>query len=457
MIDWLKDNWLKVVIPLIAFLATTIVGLWFKRFVDKILDRWKVRTKWEGSHLVITMVRRQVLPWFLLLGIVIATQVSELTANTKTLIVKIIGSLFVLFLGWGIIVLSEQLLRLYLLKTKAPQPTTAIVINIVRITLIIVVALILLDIWGAPITPVLLLIAVIVLVAAFIFRNSAPNFFAGFQLSTSQQLKVGDYIKLETGEEGHIIEMGWNNTRLRVLDESVIVIPNSRLTQHKVINYGRPLKKAEEPFRFYVRSQLTELTGLKAKNLQELIEVMRKVPDAVIHYHTHRFLEEHHYLTPEPANDFGIWVSDALGDEALGERLASVNTFEFTNLGTLRERLIGIIEEQLAKRPDSREAMTGREFYFIKSVSVILPTPYAAHDLREFAEILRKISLSSLYFHIFESRLRLGKGLNDFSVWMKDRLDEEQLGEEITRLDPYTYTLEALRLTLIQLIEKRIK
>ena len=349
-----------------------------------------------------------------------------IATETKSIIAKVIGSLFVLSLGWVIIVLSERLLKIYLPRIKAPQPTIALAINVVRITIIVVVALIVLDIWGMPTTPLLLLIAVVVLAAALALRNAAPNLFAGFQLGATQQIKVGDYIKLETGEEGYVTEISWNNTRLKALDESIVVIPNSRLLQHTVINYGRPLKKAKEPFRFYSRTHLTELTGLRAKNLRELVDIMKKVPDAVIYYHTHRFLEEHHYLTPEPSNDFAVWVSDALGEEVLGERLASVNTFEFPNLGALRERLVGIIEERLAKGPDSREAMTGREFHFMKSVSVILPTPYVAHDLREFVETLRKISLGSLYFHVFESRLRLGKGLNDFSIWMKDSLGEDR-------------------------------
>jgi len=93
----------------------------------------------------------------------------------------------------------------------------------------------------------------------------------------------------------------------------------------------------------------------------------------------------------------------------------------------------------------------------MKSVSVVLPTPYAAHDLREFVEAIRMLSLSSLYFHILESRLRLGRGLNDFSAWLAERLDEKELAESIARLDPYTYTLEGLRSSLIQLMEKRIK
>src|SRR4030042_5518855 len=75
-----------------------------------------------------------------------------------------------------------------------------------------------------------------------------------------------------------------------------------------------------------------------------------------------------------------------------------------------------------------KEAMPGREFCFMKSVSVVISTPYVAHDLREFVESLHKISLGSLYFHVFESRLRLGRGLNDFTIWLQDSLEESGLG-----------------------------
>lgn len=457
MIEWLIDNWLKIAIPLIAFLATYVVGLWLRRVVNSSFERWKLRTRWEGSRLVMTRVRRSFLFWFILLGVTIAIQVSALSPEVKSIITKAMGSLFVLSLGWLAITLSEQLLMIYLPRLKAPRPTITLAKNVIRITIIVIGALIILEIWGMPTSPLLVLIAVAVLAAALALRNAAPNLFAGLQLSASQQVKLGDYIKLETGEEGYVTEVSWDNTRIKALDESIVIIPNSRLLQHTVINYGHPLKRAKEPFSFYSRMNITELTGLKAKNLRELIDIMKKMPDSVTYYHTHHFLEEHHYLTPEPSNDFAVWVSDALGEEVLGERLASVNTFEFPSLGALRDRLVGIIEEHLSKGANGREAMAGRDFYFMKSLSVVLPTTYKVHDLREFIETLRKISLGSLYFHVFESRLRLGKGLNDFTTWLRDSLGEEELGEEVARLDPYTYTLEGLRSTLIQLIEKRIK
>lgn len=199
------------------------------------------------------------------------------------------------------------------------------------------------------------------------------------------------------------------------------------------------------------------MTGLKATDLKEMAEILSIAPDAVVDYHTHRFLEEHHYLTPEPSNDFAVWVADALGDEDLGERLAAVDTFGFASLSTLRDRLVSIIEEHLAETSAPRQAMPGQEFHFIRSVSAVFPTPYVAHNLREFVEALRKISTGSLFFHIFLSRLRLGTGRNDFSAWLEDSLDEKDLAGEIARIDPYTYTLEGLRSQLIQVIEKHIQ
>lgn len=457
MIEWLIDNWLMIAIPVLAFLATLVVGLWLRRMLYSTLVFWLAKVKWEGTSILIATTRRPFLLWFLLLGVDIAIQVAALPPEAKSTSGRAIGSLFVVSFAWVLVVLAERLLRLYLPRVKAPERTTVITINIIRVVIIVIGVLVILDMWGVPTTPLLLLILVAVVAAALAFRTAAPNLFAGFQLSANQQIKVGDYIKLETGEEGYVTEMSWNNTRIRALDESIVIVPNSRFLQHTVINYGRPLKKAKEPFHFMSRTYLKELTGLKAKNLSELVAILKTAPDAVIDYHTHHFLEEHHYLTPEPSNDFAVWINDALGDEVLGERLASVDTFGFPNLGALRERLVSIIEEYVATGSNLRQTMEGREFHFVKSVSVVMPTAYLAHDLREFVEALRKVSTGSLYFHIFESRLRLGRGLNDFSIWLKDSLDETELGDEIARLDPYTYTLEGLRSTLIRLIEKRIK
>ncbi|HAX61305.1 MAG TPA: hypothetical protein DCX95_01920 [Elusimicrobia bacterium] len=210
------------------------------------------------------------------------------------------------------------------------------------------------------------------------------------------------------------------------------------------------------PFHFYTRLNLTELLGRKATNLAELLEGLKTVPGSSIYYHTHRFLQQHHFLSPEPPNDFAYWVSNILQEEKLGEQLAAVDIIQFKKIRDLRDKFISIIEGYLKKNPVMREAPGEAEFHFMKSVTFIIPTQYTANNLAEFLQAIKKISILSMYFHIFEARLRLEKGDNDFSNWLEDELKENELAKVISNLDPYTQTLESLRQKIIYLMEKRL-
>ncbi len=458
IIEWLNENWLSITVPAIVFLAFFVVAIWARRTLYNYLDGLFVKTKWEGSEILLQTVRTPFFQWCLILGAYTAIQVSTLSLNGKALTGKILGSIFIISLIWTVASLAVKLLQFYLQKIKAPFTfPTSLIINAVRITFVVAGVLILLDIWVVPTTPLVLVLTIGLLVAVLASRNEILNIFSGFQLIFGDLIKVGNYIKLESGEEGYVSDITWRNIQIKAPDDKIILVPNSKFTKTTVTAYREPLKKATQPFRFYTRLHIKELTGLKAKNLSELVNILKDVPDSVVYYHTHSFIEEYQYLTPQPANEFALWVSDVIGDEILAEKLSNIDTFEFSTIGELRERIMAVINDALSTRGDGRSAFEGREFHFIKSVSVVLTTPYIAHDLREFVEALRKVSINSLYFHIFESRLRLHRGVNDFSIWFQDSLDERELSDKIAALDPYNYTIEDLRSIIIQLIEERIK
>ena len=82
---------------------------------------------------------------------------------------------------------------------------------------------------------------------------------------------------------------------------------------------------------------------------------------------------------------------------------------------------------------------------------------YVAKDLKDFAEILEKVTLDSIYFHMFEARLRLDKETNDFSFWLETSLLEGELAQRIKSLDPYTYTMQSLRKKIIEIVGERLK
>jgi len=209
------------------------------------------------------------------------------------------------------------------------------------------------------------------------------------------------------------------------------------------------------PFYFYTRCHLVRMLSLKATTPEELLEGIKKAPLSSIYYHTHRFLQQHHYLSPEPPNDFAFWLSNALNLKELGEAFASVDTVRFKNIEELRSKFISILSAYLSSGRPPVYAPRGMEFHFLACTTFILPTRYVAHNLKEFLEIISKISIDSLYFHIFEAKMRLEKEENDFTYWLRG-VGEEKLAEELSRLDPYTMTLEGLRQKIISIVKKYV-
>jgi len=456
MVEWLRFNWLSIAVPVLVFFGVFFISLWLRRIVYNALERWLKERRAEIGKIAISVTKNPFLHWLLILGLYIALQVSVLAPQWKSLGGEILASIFIAYFGWILIRLSREFIALCLNKAKAPNQAITATTTITQIVIVVIGVLMLLELWGAPMVPIIIALITAIVVAILILRDVFPGMLFSFQLIQGRQIKSGDFIRLESGDEGYVEEITWRNTQIRTLDGKTIIIPNTKLVKTTVINYGKPVKKATEPFHFSTRLHLKELTGLKASNLSQLVSRLKEVPDAVIYYHTHSFLEEYQFLTPEPANDFALWVEEALGYEILAERLASIDTFEFPTIGALRQRIIGVMQDFLAGVTNEREAPQDNEFHFIKSIDVVLPTPYVAHDLREFIDILRKISINSLYFHIFEAKLRLQRGTNDFSMWLEDCLGEKELAEQIARLDPYNYTLENLRETVFQLCKKKL-
>ncbi len=212
----------------------------------------------------------------------------------------------------------------------------------------------------------------------------------------------------------------------------------------------------DKSFRFYTRMHLSELTGVSAGNVEELLKCIKSIDGSSIYHHTHRFLQQHEYLNPEPANDFAYWVGDALGENRLAEALASIDTVSFKSIRALREELSNVISKyiELSKNRNIRDAMPGMEFNFVKTVSFIFPTGYVAYTPSEFADCLQKITSDSLYFHMFEARLRLDKQENDFSLWLRNSMGLDKPADAINRLDPYTHTIGQLRKAIFDILKK---
>jgi small-conductance mechanosensitive channel len=106
---------------------------------------------------------------------------------------------------------------------------------IYSITLIII-----LDRLNIKITALLASLGVASLAVALALQDTLSNLFSGFYIAADRPVKVGDYVKLDTGDEGFVENIGWRTSRIRMLANNLIIIPNNKLASSIIINFEKP-------------------------------------------------------------------------------------------------------------------------------------------------------------------------------------------------------------------------
>src|SRR5262245_44975340 len=210
---------------------------------------------------------------------------------------------------------------------------------------------------------------------------------------------------------------------------------------------------ARAPFYFNSAAHLLRISREKASSLQELLDAVRTSSDECIFQHTFQTLEEHHFIKEGFSNDFAHWAFAACNEVELAERLSSIDIREFTSISVLRERLAEVIDSHLQRNPRAATRQAMEPFYMMAVDLVVIPTPYVARNLEEFADGMRKVSIHSIYYHFIDARLRLKLNSNDFSVWLDNELDMRQAGDRLQQIDIYTSTLEGVRRSILKVIE----
>ncbi|MCZ7625269.1 MAG: mechanosensitive ion channel family protein [Candidatus Methylomirabilis sp.] len=81
------------------------------------------------------------------------------------------------------------------------------------------------------------------LAVALALQGSLANLFAGIHLLVEKPLRVGDYVKLESGQEGYVVDIGWRTTRIRALPNNLVIVPNAKLADTILTNYHLPEKR----------------------------------------------------------------------------------------------------------------------------------------------------------------------------------------------------------------------
>jgi small-conductance mechanosensitive channel len=180
--------------------------------------------------------------WMVILGLRIALQSTELPEKATDLISRSLLVLLVISLMILASRLAGHFIKHYGGKMRGTLPVTSLTHNLLRLVVITVGSLILLDLFGISITPILTALGVGGLAVALALQDTLSNLFAGFYISVAGHLRPGDYIKLDSGEEGYVTDITWRSTTIKTQANNLVITPNAKLAQAIITNYHLPNK-----------------------------------------------------------------------------------------------------------------------------------------------------------------------------------------------------------------------
>jgi len=282
---------LAILAPVIVFVFVLLTGLVLRKFLFSRLERWAEHTKTDIDDIIIESTKGPFLIWCLMAGLYFSMEVSRLPEDIVDSLGKILSALAIISVTLVLANTAAKLISAYSRKFDAALPVNSLTKNVTKIVIFVVGGLIVLNSLGISITPILATLGVGGLAVALALQETLSNLFAGFYTSVSKQVRVGDFIKLETGEEGYVTDIGWRSTRVKMLSNNVVLIPNSKLAQAVITNYYLPDKELAVLVQVGVHydSDLKKVEKVTCEVAKQVMkEVAGGVPEFVpfIRYHT---------------------------------------------------------------------------------------------------------------------------------------------------------------------------
>lgn len=230
-----------VAIPLALFVATILTGLVARRILFRVVRSWATRTDSQLDVLLIDTLRRPTILWIVILGLHVATQNSEIPLPYLHYIPKTLTVLWGLSFTIAISHFAGSMVRFYGSSGRGIKTVTSLTQKLVQVLILIVGVMWLLKmVFDVSLTPVLTTLGVGGLAVALALQDTLSNLFAGFYVSVSGLVRIGDYIRLNSGEEGYIADINWRCTTMRTRLNNLVVIPNNKLGQAIFTNYFLP-------------------------------------------------------------------------------------------------------------------------------------------------------------------------------------------------------------------------
>lgn len=240
------ENYMDIIIALIIITFFAIAARFANFVLKKIVTKWVKKTKTTLDDEILKVIKLPIFLTILFIGVYAASMQLNILSEYYQEIQKIFTCVFILIAAILIARIINVVIRWYTvdvaLKTKTKFDDQFMpVIRKITIGFVYAIAILLiLQAFGIEITPLLASLGIAGLAVALALQDSLSNLFAGVYIIADRPIKIGDYIELENGMKGYVVDVGWRSVRIKTLPNNYIIIPNSKLAQSIISNYYDP-------------------------------------------------------------------------------------------------------------------------------------------------------------------------------------------------------------------------
>jgi small-conductance mechanosensitive channel len=211
----------------------------FARFIVRSVLRLTRHTETEADDVLVEAVARAV-PWFVAgFAALVAVRIGPKTAGMVSTVDTAVKVGVVLVFTFSLATLLADMLRKRVLPLGSVGATT-LTRKLVYWATVMAGFVVVLRMLGVEVAPLLAALGVGSLAVGLALQPTLTNVFAGFNLSIARRIRVGDFIRLDGGQEGQVTDIGWRATEIRALGDNLVLVPNAKLSELIVTNFSLP-------------------------------------------------------------------------------------------------------------------------------------------------------------------------------------------------------------------------
>jgi len=224
-------------IPVVVTTLTFFVLLFLRTLLRTYWKRWNNKNPHPFSPAALKVTRVPSVYWCLAIALHLGMELCDLPKAQSRRIDQLIHITLVLSVFNVISQIAVMASKAFLIRTNG------LLLGLIRGAILVVGLLISMSILGISIAPILTALGVGGVAVALAVKDTLENLFAGLYLLSEGALRVGDLIRLDSGQEGIILDIGWRTTKIKTGQNNTLLIPNSKLSQSLVTNFNLPEQK----------------------------------------------------------------------------------------------------------------------------------------------------------------------------------------------------------------------